>query len=56
MSTTDVHHSSPFVEKRGAAWGPVRVEHYRLRAGELPEHAHGQHLLLVSLSGCSGEM
>ncbi len=56
MSTTDVHQSSPFVEKRGAAWGPVRVEHYRLRAGELPEHEHGEHLLLLSLSGCSGEM
>ncbi|HWS89596.1 MAG TPA: AraC family transcriptional regulator [Pyrinomonadaceae bacterium] len=56
MSTTDVHLPPVFVEKRGAAWGPVRVEHYRLRAGELPEHAHGQHLLLLSLSGCSGEM
>ena len=56
MSTTDVHLSSPFVAKRGAAWGPVRVEHYRLRAGELPEHEHREHLLLLSLSGCSGEM
>ena len=56
MSTTDVHLSSPFVEKRGAAWGPVRVEHYRLRAGELPEHQHREHLLLLSMSGCSGEM
>lgn len=56
MSTTDVHHSSPFVEKRGAAWGPVRVEHYRLREGELPEHAHRTHLLLLALSGCSGEI
>jgi AraC family transcriptional regulator len=56
MITTDVHLPPVFVEKRGAAWGPVRVEHYRLREGELPEHAHRQHLLLVSLSGCSGEM
>jgi AraC family transcriptional regulator len=56
MSTSEVHLAPLFVEKRGAAWGPVRVEHYRLRAGELPEHAHRQHLLLVSLSGCSGEM
>src|SRR5918998_3002362 len=56
MSTTDVHISSPFVEKRGAAWGPVRVEHYRLREGELPEHAHRRHLLLLALSGCSGEI
>lgn len=56
MSTSDLHLSSPFVEKRGAAWGPVRIEHYRLHAGELPEHAHSQHLLLLALNGCSGEM
>jgi len=56
MSTTEVHLPSLFVEKRGAAWGPVRVEHYRLRAGELPEHAHREHLLLLALSGCNGEM
>ena len=56
MMTTDVHLPPIFVEKRGAAWGPVRVEHYRLRAGELPEHAYREHLLLLSLSGCSGEM
>jgi AraC family transcriptional regulator len=56
MSTTEVHLPSLFVEKRGAAWGPVRVEHYRLRAGELPEHAHREHMLLLALSGCKGEM
>ncbi|HEX8291237.1 MAG TPA: AraC family transcriptional regulator [Pyrinomonadaceae bacterium] len=56
MSTTEVHLPPLFVERRGASWGPVRVEHYRLRAGELPEHAHREHLLLLSLSGCSGEM
>ena len=56
MSTTNVHLPPVFVEKRGAAWGPVRVEHYRLRAGELPEHEHREHLLLLSLSGCRGEM
>jgi AraC family transcriptional regulator len=56
MSTTNVQLPPVFVEKRGAAWGAVRVEHYRLRAGELPEHEHREHLLLLSLSGCSGEM
>src|ERR1044071_6154595 len=56
MSRTDVHLPPVFVEKRGAAWGPVRVEHYRLRAGELPEHEHREHLLLLSMSGCRGEM
>lgn len=56
MSITDVHLPPIFVEKRGAAWGPVRVEHYRLREGELPEHEHREHLLLLALSGCNGEM
>ena len=56
MNTTDVHLPPVFVEKRGAAWGPVRVEHYRLREGELPEHAHREHLLLLALSACGGEM
>jgi AraC family transcriptional regulator len=56
MSTTNVQLPPVFVEKRGAAWGAVRIEHYRLRAGELPEHEHREHLLLLSLSGCSGEM
>lgn len=56
MNRTDVHLPPIFVEKRGAAWGPVRIEHYRLREGELPEHAHNQHLLLLSMSGCNGEM
>lgn len=56
MSRTEVQLPPLFVEKRGAAWGPVRVEHYRLRAGELPEHAHREHLLLLALSGCDGEM
>jgi AraC family transcriptional regulator len=56
MSTTDVHLPPIFVEKQGAAWGPVRIEHYRLREGELPEHAHREHLLLLSLGACRGEM
>src|SRR5215203_1570446 len=56
MSTSEVHLPPIFVEKRGAAWGPVRVEHYRLRAGELPEHEHREHLLLLAMSGCRGEM
>jgi AraC family transcriptional regulator len=55
-SRTDVHLPPVFVERRGAAWGPLRVEHYRLRAGELPEHEHSSHLLLLALSGCSGEI
>jgi AraC family transcriptional regulator len=58
MHTPEVHttSSSPVVEKRSAAWGPVRVEHCRFREGELPEHAHAEHLLLLSLSRCRGEI
>ena len=56
MSTTDSQLSSPVVEKRSAAWGPVRVEHCRFREGELPEHQHAEHLLLLSLSSCRGEI
>ena len=59
MQTPDVHttsSSSPVVEKRSAAWGPVRVEHCRFREGELPEHTHAEHLLLLSLSRCRGEI
>ena len=56
MSTNDVHSSSAVISKRGAAWGPVRVEHCRFRAGELPEHHHAEHLVLNSLSPCSGEL
>ncbi|HEV2861667.1 MAG TPA: AraC family transcriptional regulator [Pyrinomonadaceae bacterium] len=56
MSNSDVHSSSPVVSKRGASWGPVRVEHCRFRAGELPEHHHSEHLVLNSLGRCSGEL
>jgi AraC family transcriptional regulator len=52
----DAHLSSPFVEKRSAAWGSLRVDHYRLAAGRLPEHSHPEHMLLLALSRCSGEL
>jgi AraC family transcriptional regulator len=56
MSTDDVHLSMPVVGKRAARWGGIKVEHYRFREGELPEHQHGEHLIVLSLSGCSGEI
>jgi len=56
MSTPEIHLSSPVVLRRQAAWGAVRLEHYRFRAGELPEHHHPEHLVLVSLSRCTGEL
>ena len=56
MNTPQLHLSSPVVLRRRAAWGAVRLEHYRFRAGELPEHHHPEHLVLVSLSRCQGEL
>jgi AraC family transcriptional regulator len=57
MSTTDTHPSSPiFVEKRSAAWGAVRVDHCRFGEGQLPEHSHASHMLLLALSRCGGEL
>lgn len=56
MNTTDVHLSSPVVRRRAAHWGAIKLEHYRFRAGELPEHQHREHLLVVSLGRCTGEI
>ena len=56
MNTTDPHLSSPVVEKRSAAWGAVRVDHCRFGEGRLAEHSHTQHMLLLALSRCSGEL
>ena len=52
------NHSSPAVVfKRRAAWDGIRLEHFRFRAGRLPEHVHKEHLVLVSLSeNCNGEI
>jgi AraC family transcriptional regulator len=56
MNTPDAHLSSPVVLRRRAEWGAVRLEHFRLSAGELPEHHHAEHLVLVSLTRCTGEI
>src|SRR5919112_1415147 len=56
MSTSELQLPPAVVEKRGAAWGHVRVEHCRFREGELPEHQHAEHLLLLSLRSCRGEI
>jgi AraC family transcriptional regulator len=55
-SAADAHPSVPFVEKRSAAWGAVRVDHCRFGEGDLPEHSHAEHMLLLALSRCSGEL
>jgi AraC family transcriptional regulator len=49
--------SSPFVFKRVASWEGIRLQHFRLNAGELPTHRHSEHVVLISLSeGCKGEL
>jgi AraC family transcriptional regulator len=44
------------LEKRSAAWGAVRVDHCRFGEGQLAEHSHSEHMLLLALSRCSGEL
>jgi AraC family transcriptional regulator len=56
MSTTESHLPPAVAERRAAAWGHVRVEHLRFRGGALPEHSHAEHLLLLSLNRCGGEI
>jgi AraC family transcriptional regulator len=47
----------PVPLKRRAAWDGIRLEHCLLTAGELPEHRHLEHTVLISLSdGCKGEL
>jgi AraC family transcriptional regulator len=49
--------AAPVTFKRKAAWEGIRLEHYRLQAGEFPEHRHQEHVVMVSMSdGCKGEI
>ncbi|HEY0405625.1 MAG TPA: AraC family transcriptional regulator [Pyrinomonadaceae bacterium] len=45
---------SSVVSKRKASWDGIKLEHYRFRRGELPEHTHQEHLITFSLTGCNG--
>ena len=43
--------------KRKAAWEGIKLEHYRLPAGELPEHCHREHVVLIAMNdGVRGEI
>lgn len=47
----------PLTFKRKAAWEGIRLEHYLLHAGELPEHRHNEHVVMISLTdGAKGEI
>jgi len=51
------HDQTPAVFKRKAAWDGIRLEHFRFRAGFLPEHFHQEHLVIMPLSeACRGEI
>jgi AraC family transcriptional regulator len=48
---------SPILSERRAAWEGIRIEHYRIKGGELPEHRHRQHIVVMPLgAGCNGEL
>jgi AraC family transcriptional regulator len=57
MDDVNQNQASALVLKRKAAWDGIRLEHCKLRAGELPAHRHREHVVLISLSdGCKGEL
>ena len=57
MKAQNVNHASPVLFKKRAEWQDISLEHFRFRAGELPEHLQQQHLIAISLSeSCSGEI
>jgi AraC family transcriptional regulator len=46
----------PVVFKRTAAWQGLRLAHYRLGQGLIPEHRHNEHAIFISLGHCKGEL
>ena len=57
MDASETKYVSPVVLKRSASWDGIRIEHFRFREGELPEHSHRAHLITFALgAGCNGEI
>jgi len=57
MNASPLHHPTPLVFERQASWEGISLTHYRFHAGDVPEHSHGKHLVLVSLTkDCKGEI
>ncbi len=50
MNASELNHASPVVPKWKAEWEGISLKHFRRRAGDLPEHRHRQHLVIISLS------
>ena len=58
VSTTEIDSpASPLLLKRKAVWEGLRLEHYSFVSGDLPEHCHPEHTVLISLTnGSQAEM
>lgn len=57
LRTTELNPASPLLQTRKATWDGLRLELYQFRSGELPEHCHSEHTVLISLTdGCHAEM
>jgi AraC family transcriptional regulator len=57
MKAPEMNHASPVALRKAASWDGIRLEYYRFRGGELPEHSHNEHLVTFSLGGrCKGEI
>lgn len=57
MNASEMNQASPVVSKRKTSWDGIRLEHFRFRAGELPEHSHREHLITFPLgASCNGEI
>jgi len=55
--SAQLNSESPLLFKRKAAWEGLRLDHCGFQSGELPEHCHREHTVLLSLSeGCRGEL
>lgn len=50
LRTAETNPGSPLLMKRKATWDGLRLEHYQFRSGELPEHSHAEHTVLISLT------
>ena len=57
LRTAEINPTSPLLQTRKAAWDGLRLELYKFDSGELPEHRHQEHTVLISLTdGSYAEM
>jgi len=57
MNASQSDQVSPVVFKRVAVWDGIKLEHFRFRRGDLPEHSHKEHMITFPLGdGCHGEI